>query len=198
MNAAPEVSVVTGRLASGDVPLPSAQLTIAGHYGLNDNSQIGGRLWGLSLGQDVLESWGTSLDTKFQLRRASDAPGTRETDIAVAPRLTYHNVTLGGTPEHALGGSLPLIFGWRAGRFNQWVVSARYDYQVLMSESQTPLHVHLGGASAGFVWQLNQRWALMPEFVLLLSPLSFNGESGSHQGRGVSILAFGLGVAYGR
>ncbi len=198
LNAAPEVALVTGRLASGDVPLPSGQLVVAGHYGLSETKEVGARLWGFSLGEDVLQSWGASADAKFQLKRASNTHGTRETDIGFAPRLTYHSVSLGGTPEHAFGASVPLVFGWRAGRFNQWVLSARYDYQVLTSESQTPLQVHLGGGSAGFVWQINERWALMPELALLYSLLSFNGESGSQKGRGLSVLAFGLGGAYGR
>jgi len=198
LQASPELTVVTGKVAGGDIPLPSAQLTMGGQYGLTDQLDLGLRLWGFSVGKYLLESWGTSIDTKLQLKRASDAPGTREADIAVAPRVLYHQVTFGGTPEHMVGLSVPLLFGWRFGQANQLVLGARIDHQVWMSESQTPLGVTLGGGSLGFVWQLAQHWALMPELVLLYSPLSFNGESGAEDSRGLSVLSLGFGVSYTR
>jgi hypothetical protein len=144
----------------------------------------------------VLETFGASGNAKLQLRPPNEAPGTRDVEIALGARVVYHQVRIGGTPEHQVGIGVPLLFGWRMGQASELVLAARFDYQVWFGESQTPLHVPFVGGSAGFVWQFSPRWAFAPELVLLWSPLSFNGESGSDGRRGLTILSLGLGVGY--
>ncbi|MDX2024106.1 MAG: hypothetical protein SF187_27950 [Deltaproteobacteria bacterium] len=194
----PDVTVVTGQLSSGKVPLPSAQLVAGVRYGVSDDADVGGKAWGISLGKYLLESWGVAGEVKWQLRRAPLELGRRGTDVALGLQGTFHNVVLGGTPERMLGASMPLLFGWRVGAANQLVASLRVDYQVWTGESQTPLALGLAGGSVGFVWQWTERWSFMPELAVLWSPLSFNGESGGQDSRGLSILSLGLGIHYRR
>lgn len=197
VSVSPEITLLSARLASGDVPLPSAQLAAGVHHGLTDRLDVGGRVWGFSLGKYVLESFGLGLGGKYQLKAEDPAPGGSRLAVALAPSLSYHQISLGGTPEHQVGGTLPLLLGWRVGTGgNQFVAGARIDYQVWMSESQMPLHVFLGGITTGFVWQISRRWSLVPELAMLYTPLRFNGESAAESGKGLTLLSLGVGVGY--
>ena len=191
LSVTPEVMLATPRATNAKIP--SAQLVFGYHRGFTERLELGARGWRTVVKQRGLEVNGAALDSKVQLR-SRDAGAS--VDVALSPSASYHQFSLGGTPEHQLSLCVPLLVGWRVGQRNQVIVGPRLLYQIWFGESQVPQRLIFAGTSVGFAWQISQSWSLIPELMLLYSPVSFGGEDPTTRKRGLSILSLGVGVGY--
>lgn len=192
---APEATLLGTKLTAEGITLPSLQMTLGYHRGVADRFELGARLWGFSVERAGLESWGAALDGKLQLRFHHDTGSGP--DISVAPSVGYHQLSLGGTPEHGALVSLPVLVGLRMGARNQLVLGPRVAWLAWWGESQRAQRHLFYGTSVAFAWSLSQRWTLIPELVWLWSPIRFSGESSDDQLSGVNVLALGLNIGFG-
>jgi hypothetical protein len=184
--------LATPRATNGKIP--SAQLVFGYHRGLTPRVELGARGWRAVIKQRGLSTFGVAADTKVQLRSRDEGAAI---DLALAPSASYHQFSLGGTPEHQLAVTLPALLGWRVGQRNQIVFGPRLSYQIWFGESQVPQKLIFGGASGAFVWQISDGWSLIPELMLLYSPVSFGGEDPTTAKRGLTIVSVGAGVGFG-
>lgn len=189
---APEVALLGTKLTAEGVTLPSLQLSLSYRHGVATDFELGARAWGFSVEQAGLTSWGASLDGKWQLARM-DTRG-RGSDISLAASVGYHQLALGGTPEHMAFVSLPLLFGFQMGVRNQLIVGPRVAGFTWWGESQKAQRHLLYGGSLAFAWAWGARWTFMPELVYLWSPVKFGGEETPSSLIGASFLSLGLGV----
>lgn len=191
----PELTLLGTKITPQGVTLPSFQLTLSYHRGINERLELGSRLWGFSVEQAGLQSWGGALDSKRQLRLRSNTG--RGPDVAVAPSVGYHELRFGGTPEHTAFVSVPLLVGFNIGQRNQLVIGPRIAWHAWWGESQkAQRHLSYGG-SIGFIWPWGQHWTFMPELVLLWAPVDFGGEASTDDITGATNLSLGLGVGLG-
>ena len=192
---APEVTLLSTKITPEGVTLPSLQLGLGYHRGVTQRLELGGRVWGFGVERADLRTWGAALDAKIQLQWQD--PLTGGADIAVAPSGGYHQMKLGGTPEHFAFASVPLLVGLPVGRRHQLVFGPRVAWHAWWGESQrAQRHVFYGG-SVAFALALGERFVFIPELVLLWSPIQFGGEAPQAEQKGATYMSLGLGVGLG-
>jgi hypothetical protein len=172
-------------LPKNDVPLPGAQVAMNLHYGVSDKFEIGARMWGAYL-PNFLTTFGGAVDTKWQLRKG-------KVDIALASAVGYHTGVLGGAAWHSLQVTLPLLFGVNMGD-NQFVFGPRIADYVLASYGQNTVNTFWGGLSLGYAWRIKEKLDLLPELIVLYSPVSFNGREPGQGQVGVTLFQLGFGL----
>jgi hypothetical protein len=150
----------------------------------------GGVRYGLSRVVELDGSASTSgftLGTRLQLHRSpSEISGV---DLALAPELVF-------TWPDKLAADLPVLFGLNLPGRNQLVLSARVAYQQQYGVGSVPHPVNFAyfGSSIGFVWQVGDHLALVPEVALLTQLYADPGFSSNVAGAlGIQT---GVGVLY--
>lgn len=105
-------------------------------------------------------TFGLAAGPRIQLVRSADAEAGF--DLLVAPALVY-------TMLNKPAVELPLVAGWNLRGRHQLVASARLVYQQHWGVDGVagPLHFAYAGGSLGFVWQLWDHVALVPEVAVL-------------------------------
>jgi hypothetical protein len=173
------------------VPLPWAHVGFGYHRGLTDRLEVGGRAWFFGLPQHL--SWGMAADSKVQIFRGEPGKGL---SLAVAPSFAYHQPQIGGTPWHTFTGSLPVLLGQDFGP-HQFVVGPRAGYTLWAGEGQNTIHIPWFGGSTGVSFGVgrNAETKIMPEIVLVYSPLSFNGAVESER-FGATLFQLGLSASH--
>lgn len=185
-------SVASMQAAPGDpTPLPWLDLELGVHYGLTEDVDVGGRLWGVGI--RGLGTWGAALDTKVALL-TSDEQGTGW-NIAVAGAASYHQILVGGTPTHLLSLTIPVLFGHDFGK-SQLVFGPRVVGNLWTGQGQGTIETLSYGLSVGYSIGIGDRWQLMPELVLLATPVSFNGEVHDEDRYGAGFLHLAIGGSY--
>jgi hypothetical protein len=154
-------------------------------YGIAEGVELGARVWGVYT-PNFLTSFGGSLDSKWQLSRG-------KIDVALASSVGYHQLTLGGAPWHTFHATLPLLFGWNLGR-HQLVFGPRVADYLLTAYGQNTVNSFWGGLSLGFAWRVSERIDLLPELVILYSPVNFGGRVDPDDRRGATLTTLGLGA----
>jgi hypothetical protein len=112
--------------------------------------------------------------------------------------LAYHQVWLGGSTYHTLGGALPVLFGIPVAQ-HQVVLGLRLADYVVTAYGQNPVNGFWFGGSIGFAAKpspTKRTLEVFPEIVVLWSPVPFNGESAKDRRVGVTSAQLGFGVAY--
>lgn len=119
-------------------------------YGASDRVELDARVG----------TFGISAGSRLQLVRSPDPECG--VDVAVAPALAF---TLPDKPAI----ELPVLVGWNLRGRNQLVASARLVYQQHWGVGGVsgPLSFAYAGGSLGFVWQVTQHVALVPEVAVL-------------------------------
>ena len=82
--------------------------------------------------------------------------------LAVGAAAGYRIAESGGAIVEGVHAAVPLIGGVDLGR-HQLVYSVIGGYQKWYSSGASPVEVPFIGQSLGFLWQINSRWALLPE-----------------------------------
>jgi hypothetical protein len=90
--------------------------------------------------------------------------------LAIGAAAGYRIAESGGAIIEGAFASAPVIGGIELGR-HQLVVSVTGGYQRWYSSGARPVAVPFVGESLGFVWQLSQRWALLPEVGTAYTPV---------------------------
>lgn len=89
--------------------------------------------------------------------------------LAVGAGAGYRLAESGGAVIEGVFASAPVIAGVELGR-HQLVVSVVGGYQRWWSSGARPVGVPFIGDSLGFVWQVGERWALLPEIGVAWTP----------------------------
>jgi hypothetical protein len=111
--------------------------------------------------------------------------------IAVGAAVGYRLAESGGAIVEGVHVAAPIIGGVDLGR-HQLVWSIVGGYQKWYSSGAHPVEVPFIGDSLGFVWQINDRWALFPEAGLAYTPTrNFMTDE-------TRLFHFGLAVVYSR
>lgn len=187
-----QASVLSARLTPGEpVPLPWIQVGAGWHRGYGGGLELGARLWGGSFLS--LSTLGIALDAKLQLVQSPEP--TRGVDVATGLSLAYHVGDLGGWPWNGPTATVPLLVGFNLGRLHL-VLGPRGGVTWVTGQGQAPLLLGFGGLSLGMEMRLHRQFSLMPELVLLYSPVSFDGTRVDAPQRGASLAELGLGVSY--
>ena len=197
--AAVTASVASVQMSPGTpVPLPWLDVEAGVHYGLTDDFELGARLWGIGI--RGLATWGVAADTKLRLVRSGgegdggdDAARGWHLSVALSPG--YHQILFGGTPTHLFTLTLPVLIGFDVGR-SQLVFGPRVVGNVWTGQGQGAIETISGGLSVGWSIALGRKWTIMPEVVLLWSPVSFNGEVDDEDQTGAGFLHVGVGGPY--
>lgn len=82
--------------------------------------------------------------------------------LAVGAAAGYRIAESGGAIIEGVHGAVPVIFGVDLGR-HQLVYSVVGGYQKWYSSGASPVEIPFISNSIGFLWQINDRWALLPE-----------------------------------
>jgi hypothetical protein len=192
LTASAEAMLIAPEFNSDNIVVPWAQFGIGYHRGLSERFEAGARAWGLSFKQFEFQTGGAALDSKFQL--AFQERDRAAIDIALAPSVGYHRVALGGTPEHMMQVSLPLLMGVAVGQRHHFIVAPRVTVQRWWGQSQYAQTFVLGGVSVGIALRVGKRWVLHPEATFMWSPVPFGGEDPATTRRGLSLLSLGFGT----
>lgn len=186
-----QLDVVSPRMAAeGDaVNLPWAHVGIGYHRGLASGFELGARGWVFGLPQHL--SFGGALDTKIQIVRGEPRRGL---SLATGGSIGYHQVQVGGTPWHTFTGWIPVLLGQDFGS-HQFVIGPRAGLTLWAGEGQNTIHVPWVGGGAGVSFGVAGRTKIMPEVILVYSPLSFNGAIESEK-YGATLVQLGLSAAY--
>jgi hypothetical protein len=183
-----EASVLTTQLSKDTVaPLPWVHAVIGYRRGLTRDVDVGARAWGLAI--SGVQSLGAAGDVKVQIAR------TRTWEVAAGGSLGYHQFRLGGAANHVFTATLPLLFGLNLGR-DQLVFGPRVADYVMAGEGQRTINTFWVGGSLGYWWQPRVDIAIMPELVLLYTPISFHGEVKREDATGAASIQLGLGVHF--
>jgi len=119
-------------------------------YGLSDHFELDAHL----------STFGIAAGSRIQLVRSADPEAGLDLLVAPAFAFTFMN-------KPAL--ELPLVAGWNLRGRHQLVASARIVYQQHWGVDGVsgPVHFAYAGGSLGFVWQLWEHVALVPEIAIL-------------------------------
>ena len=168
---------------------PWAHVGIGYRHGIADRFEAGGRAWMFGLPGHL--SFGAAADGKVQILRGE--PG-RGLSIATGASIGYHQAQLGGTPWHSFTGWVPLLFGQDVGK-DQVVFGPRAGLTLWAGEGQNTIRLPWFGGSLGVSVQAAKTTRIMPEIVVVYSPVSFNGAVENEQ-RGAFLTQLGLSATY--
>lgn len=171
------------------VALPWVHVGIGYHRGVARGVELGGRGWIFGVPGHL--SFGFAADGKVALVRSTPGRGLQ---VATGASVAYHQAQLGGTPWHLFTGWVPILFGHDFGP-HQFVIGPRAGYTLWTGEGQNPVKLPWFGGGAGVSFGVGSRTQIMPELVLLYSPVSFNGEVDDER-RGAYVLQLGLSASY--
>jgi len=171
--------------------LPYLDLSAGVRYGLAEDFEVGGRVWGAGI--RGLGTWGVSADTKIGLLR-SEEEGSGW-NVAVATGAAYHQILIGGTPSHLFSLTVPLLVGVDLGR-DQLVFGPRVTGQVWTGQGQGSIETLSYGLSLAYAIALGETWELTPEIVATGTPVSFNGEIDDDDRNGAGFLHVGLSLGH--
>lgn len=173
-------------------PLLWPQFVAGIRHGFSERVDGGARVWGFGI--QGLYTAGAQLDTKIALHQADSR--NSGTDYTLAPSASYHQVNFGHAPNHSAIAQLPLLIGFNLPGEAQATVGPRVGYQGVFSAGQHPVHLIAFGSNFAVSADINDRITLVPEFVLLYSPVSFNGTVDGGEQRGLTIMQLGLGFQF--
>jgi hypothetical protein len=182
------VSAQTGQEQA--IPLPWTQAAAGYHVGATDRVEVGARLWGFTVPR-VLTTYGAAVDTKIGVIRPDKGKGKFQ--AATGLSLAYHQARYGGQPNHVFGVTVPVLLGMSMGRHELTFGPRVADY-VWTSYGQNTVNTFHAGGSIAMSIALRETFELVPEVVVLYSPVSFNGEVESE--RGVTTLQLGVGGSW--
>lgn len=186
-----QVDLITPKMLDGGkgFTVPWAHVGIGYRRGVADRVELGGRAW--FFGLPANHSLGAALDGKVQLLRGAEGKGIH---VGTGLSLGYHQAQLGGTPWHSFTAWAPLLFGQDFGP-HQFVLGPRGGASLWTGEGQNPVWVPWIGASTGVSLRPVKHTEIMPEIVLVYSPMRFNGEVDNAQ-VGAWLMTFGLSASY--
>lgn len=193
ISAAIEPQFLTPKRPQGsEFAIPWVQLAFGYHRGVTEDVELGARVWGL--GFPGFQTFGGAIDTKLQLTRSEHR--AQGVDVAIGTSLAYHQVRLGGTPWHTFAITIPLLIGVNVGVKDQLVFGPRIADYLWTGEGENTMNLIWGGASLGYAWSVSRTITLMPEVVMMYTPLRFNGESSDKDHRGLVSTQVGLGGTF--
>ena len=153
---------VAGFHAPDGAGAPMPELALAARRGLGDRYEVqaNGTLLALKQGRTG------SLELGGKMRVLADGRWS----LAVGAAAGYRIAESGGAIIEGAFVSAPVIGGVELGR-HQLVVSVTGGYQRWYSSGARPVDVPFVGPSLGFLWQIKQRWALLPEIGSAYTPM---------------------------
>lgn len=153
---------VAGFHAPDGAGAPMPELALAARRGLGDRYevQMNGTLLALKQGRTG------SLELGGKMRVLADGRWS----LAVGAAAGYRIAESGGAIIEGAFVSAPVIGGVELGR-HQLVVSVTGGYQRWYSSGARPVDVPFVGPSLGFLWQIKDRWALLPEIGSAFTPM---------------------------
>lgn len=180
--AAPKIRA-EGRAA----PAPWAHVGFGVHHGVARNLELGGRAW--YFGRPGELSFGGALDAKVQMFRTASG-----FTFSGAASLGYHQAQIGFAPWHSFTGFIPILMGQDFGK-HQLVLGPRVGMTLWAGEGQNTIELPWAGGSVGFSFGTNVQSFIMPELVVVYSPVSLNGmvDSEKYGAWGVQL---GLSATY--
>ncbi|MEO8701997.1 MAG: hypothetical protein ABI867_18270 [Kofleriaceae bacterium] len=113
----------------------------------------------------IKQAWTYSAELAAKLRVGSRG----RYSLAVGAGAGYRLAESGGAYIEGTTLSVPVIAGIELGR-HQLVFSIAGGYQRWWSSGAHPVSVPFIGDSIGFLWQINAKWALLPEAGLAWTP----------------------------
>ncbi len=170
-------------------PFPIPYMSASYRRGLGRRVDVGARTWGMAT--PGFAAIGASADTKIGFKQVGVE--ARGWELALDPGAGYHQINIGGAPTHVVLGHLPFLIGYSRGGGDRFVVGPRVDYQMMTGVDIHPVHIVLGGTSIGYSWRITDVVTLRPEFVILYTPLRFNGTLDDPDRRGYTFMSFGVG-----
>ena len=178
-----QLDVSSPNVGATTAAIPWAHVGLGYRRGITDRLDLGARGWIFGLPGHL--SFGGALDGKVQLYRGE--PG-RGLSVATGGSLGYHQAQLGGTPWHTFTAWVPLVVGQDFGK-HQFVVGPRGGFTLWTAEGQNPIKIPWFGGSTGISFGAGKN-QIMPEIVVVWSPLTFNGEQ--EQRLGATLVQLGL------
>lgn len=153
---------VAGFHAPDGAGAPMPELALAARRGLGDRYEVqaNGTLLALKQGRTG------SLELGGKMRVLADGRWS----LAVGAAAGYRIAESGGAIIEGAFVSAPVIGGVELGR-HQLVVSVTGGYQRWYSSGARPVDVPFVGPSLGFLWQIKDRWALLPEIGSAYTPM---------------------------
>jgi hypothetical protein len=162
-----DVAAPKMRAEGKPVPAPWAHIGFGIHHGVARGLEIGGRAWYFGRPGDL--SFGGAFDTKVQMFRTD-----KGLTVSAASSFGYHQAQLGYTPWHSFTGFVPILIGQDFGK-HQLVFGPRAGLTLWAGEGQNTIKLPWAGASVGFSFGTDVKAFLMPELVVVYSPISLNG-----------------------
>lgn len=144
---------------SGGAPLP--EIALGARRGFADRYEIQAN--GTLLPLKQLRAGSLELAGKVRLIQ------TGRWSLAVGAGAGYRIAESGGAIIESGFASIPVIAGVELGR-HQLVASLAAGYQRWYSSGAGRVDIPFAGGSLGFVWQLGERWALLPEIGSAFTP----------------------------
>jgi hypothetical protein len=175
---------------NGDVAAaPWAHIGVVYRRGITRRFDAAARGWFFGVPGHL--SFGAALDGKVQIVRGAPGSGL---SVATGASLGYHQAQLGFTPWHSFTGFIPVLFGQDIGE-HQLVLGPRAGLTLWTAEGQNTIELPWFGGSAGVSIQAARTTRIMPEIVLVYSPVSFNGRVDS-DAYGAFLTQLGLTMSY--
>jgi len=171
------------------IPLPWAHVGLGYRRGITQRLDLGARGWIFGLPGHL--SFGGALDGKVQLLRGEPGSGF---SIATGASLGYHQAQIGGTPWHTFTLWTPILFGKDIGK-HQFVFGPRGGMTLWAGEGQNTIKLPWIGGSTGLSFGAGEKNQIMPEVVVVYSPVSFNGEVNDER-YGAFLVQLGLSGTY--
>ncbi len=153
---------VAGARAPDGAGAPLPELAVAARRGLGGRYEVqaNGTLLALEQGRT------RSLELGGKMRVLARGRWS----LAVGAAAGYRIAESGGAIIEGAFVSAPVIGGVELGR-HQLVVSVDGGYQRWYSSGARPVDVPFVGQSLGFLWQIGDRWALLPEVGTAFTPV---------------------------
>jgi hypothetical protein len=186
-----QIDLVTPKMRQdGDsFSAPWAHVGIGYRRGIAERFDAAARGWIFGLPGHL--SFGAALDGKVQIVRGE--PG-RGLSLVSGGSIGYHQAQLGGTPWHSFTGWVPLLLGQDFGA-HQFVVGPRAGLTLWTAEGQNTIRLPWFGGSTGVSFGVGSKTHIMPELIVVYSPVSFNGALESDR-VGAFVTQLGLSATY--
>jgi hypothetical protein len=152
---------IAGVRAPDGAGAPLPELAVAARRGVGDRYEVQANGTLLALKQARTGS----LELGGKMRVLAEGRWS----LAVSAAAGYRIAESGGAIIEGAFVSAPVIGGVELGR-HQLVVSVNGGYQRWYSSGARPVDVPFVGESLGFLWQLSDRWALLPEVGTAYTP----------------------------
>jgi hypothetical protein len=159
-------------LERSDVATTSLQMAGALAVGVTEGFEVGARVWATPATTEW--TWGGEVQTKIQLYRPNEGAGSFE--LAVAPRVSFHQFGKAGSSWNHTSGTVALMMGLNPNEEFQFIVTPQAGVDLLLDKGSTDVWAYHVGGSVGVAWKAQACTTVLPNLTFMYTSAALTDD----------------------